>query len=108
MDSAKKQRLEAKGWRVGTVAEFLELTPEESLLVEIKVALSQSLKEQRRAMMMTQAELADRIGSSQPRIAKAEGADESVSLELLLRAMLALGVTPQEIGRIIAQVSAPS
>jgi len=93
---------------VGTVAEFLELTPEDSLLVEIKVALSQSLKEQRRAMMMTQVELADRIGSSQPRIAKAEGADESVSLELLLRAMLGLGVTPQEIGHIIAQVGDPS
>lgn len=104
MDPAKQQRLEAKGWRVGTVAEFLELTPEDSLLVEIKVALSQSLKEQRRAIMMTQVELADRMGSSQPRIAKAESTDESVSLDFLIRALLALDTTPQEIGQIIAQV----
>lgn len=33
MNPTKKQRLEAKGWRVGTAEEFLELTPEESLLV---------------------------------------------------------------------------
>lgn len=103
MDPAKQQRLEAKGWKVGTVADFLELTPEESLLVEIKLTLSQYLRERRQAVM-TQAELADRIGSSQPRIAKAEGADESVSLELLMRAMLGLGITPQEIGSMIAKV----
>lgn len=103
MDPAKQQRLEAKGWQVGTVADFLELTPEEHLLVEMKLALSQHLREQRRAVM-TQAVLADRIGSSQPRIAKAEGTDSSVSLEFLIRAMLALGITPQEIGHTIAQV----
>ena len=27
MKKAKRTRLEAKGWKVGTVAEFLELTP---------------------------------------------------------------------------------
>lgn len=33
MNPTKKQRLEAKGWRVGTAEEFLELSPKESLLV---------------------------------------------------------------------------
>jgi hypothetical protein len=32
MKKAKRARLEAKGWKVGAVAEFLELTPEESAL----------------------------------------------------------------------------
>lgn len=103
MDEEKRRRLEAKGWKVGTTSEFLDLTPQETTLVEIKLALSRYLKE-RRKQLMTQAELADKISSSQPRVAKAENGDESVSFELLIRAMLAVGATPQEIGQVIAQV----
>jgi hypothetical protein len=103
MDKAKRERLEAEGWKVGSVAEFLELTPEEVALIEIKLALSRSLRE-RREKQMTQAELAKRIESSQPRIAKAEGGDKSVSIDLLLRAILATGATPKDIGRIIAGI----
>jgi hypothetical protein len=55
MDDAKRERLEAKGWKVSTVTEFLELSPEETALIDIKLALSQSLKE-RRQKLMTQAE----------------------------------------------------
>ena len=98
MDEVKQARLEAKGWKVGTVTEFLDLTPEEAALIEIKLALSKSLRE-RREKRMTQVELAERMHSSQPRIAKAEGGDRSVSLDLLMRAMLATGATPSEIGR---------
>ncbi len=101
MDKTKRKRLAAKGWKVGTVAEFLELTPQESALIEIKLALSRTLK-QRRAKQMTQAELARRIRSSQPRVAKVEGGSNSVSLDLLVRAMLATGATPREIGKAIA------
>ncbi|MEH1837297.1 MAG: helix-turn-helix transcriptional regulator [Nostoc sp.] len=102
MDKAKRERLEAKGWKVGTVSEFLELTPQETTLIEIKLALSRNLKE-RRQKLMTQVELAEKINSSQPRVAKAENGDASVSIELLIRAMLATGATPQEIGQVIAQ-----
>ena len=102
MNKAKRKRLEAKGWKVGTAAEFLDLTPEESALIEIKLALSRTLR-RRREKQMTQAELARKIRSSQPRVAKAEGGDGSVSIELLIRAMLATGATPNEIGRAIAR-----
>jgi transcriptional regulator with XRE-family HTH domain len=102
MDRIKKERLEAKGWKVGTVSEFLALTTEENALIEIKLALSRSLKK-RRQKVMTQAELAEKIHSSQPRIAKAENGDASVSIELLIRAMLATGATLQEIGQVIAE-----
>ncbi|KJH73464.1 helix-turn-helix domain-containing protein [Aliterella atlantica] len=103
MDRLKKERLEAKGWNIGTVSEFLELTPEENILIEIKLALSRSLKA-RRQKLMTQVELAKKIQSSQPRIANAENGDASVSIELLIRAMLATGATPQDIGKVIAEV----
>ena len=103
MDRSKRERLESKGWKVGTVSDFLELTPEETMLVEIKLALSRNLKE-RRQELMTQSELATKLSSSQPRIAKAENGDASVSIDLLLRAILATGATPQDIGKIIASV----
>ena len=103
MEVAKRKKLEEKGWKVGTVSEFLDLTPEESTLIQIKLALSHYLKECRQKSM-TQAELAEKIHSSQPRIAKAENGDASVSIELLIRAMLAAGATPQEIGQVISQV----
>jgi DNA-binding XRE family transcriptional regulator len=103
MDQAKKKHLEDKGWKIGSASDFLDLSPEESILIEIKLALSHNLKE-RRQRLMTQAELAEKISSSQPRIANAENSDKSVSIELLIRAILATGATPQDIGKIIAQV----
>jgi transcriptional regulator with XRE-family HTH domain len=101
MDSKKQQRLEAKGWKVGDAGDFLDLTREESAIIEMRLALSRNLKE-RRKVLMTQAELASKLSSSQPRVAMAENGDSSVSIELLIRAMLAIGASPQEIGQIIA------
>jgi DNA-binding XRE family transcriptional regulator len=103
MEASKRQRLEAKGWKIGDGADFLELTPEESAMVEIRLALSQSLKD-RRKQSMTQAALATKIGSSQPRVAMAENGDASVSIELLIRSLLATGITVREIGQIIGSV----
>ncbi|MEH2377045.1 hypothetical protein [Nostoc sp.] len=45
MDQAKRERLQAKTWKVGTVSELLKLVPEETTLIEIKLALSRDLKE---------------------------------------------------------------
>lgn len=104
METEKQKRLEAAGWKVGNVADFLDLTSEESTIVEMRLMLSRSLKE-RRKVLMTQAELAAKISSSQPRVAMAENGDSSVSIELLIRAMLATGASPQEIGQIIASAS---
>jgi transcriptional regulator with XRE-family HTH domain len=107
MDKAQREKLEAKGWKVGSVADFLGLTPEEMALIDIKLALSRTLRH-RRQERMTQAELADKIHSSQPRIAKAEGGDSSVSMELLVRAILATGATLNEIAQVIASVGGPA
>jgi predicted XRE-type DNA-binding protein len=104
MKAKKRQRLKKAGWRTGETADFLELTPEEAALVDIKAALSQNLQRRRQASM-TQAELARRIGSSQPRVAHAERGARSVSMDLLVRAMLATGATPKDIGRAIAAVT---
>ena len=103
MEETKRKRLEAQGWRVGTVRAFLDLAPAKVALIEMKAVLAASLRERRRGRM-TQAQLAELIQSSQPRVARAEQGDQDVSFDLLLRAMLAMGATPQEIAQVIAGI----
>ena len=97
MDARKKRNLEAAGWRVGTVAEFLELSEAESALVEMRLSLSRSLKAQRTKRRVTQTSLAKALQSSQSRVAKMEAGDPSVSLDLLVRALLIIGATRREV-----------
>ena len=103
MDTAKRSKLEAAGWRVGSAEDFLELSPEEAAYVELKLALSDGLKRHRARRGITQATLAAQIGSSQSRIAKAEASDPSVSVDLLIRALLATGATPADLAQLIAE-----
>ena len=106
MKRAKAERLKKAGWKVGTASQLLGLTDEETELIEMKLALARGVKERRLARRLTQAELAKKLGSSQSRIAKMEAADATVSLELLVRSLLALGASRQEVGRIIGRKSA--
>jgi DNA-binding XRE family transcriptional regulator len=102
MDARKKKRLEAAGWRVGSTQEFLGLSPAEAAYIELKIALSDKLKERRQRQRVTQQELARVLGSSQSRVAKMEAGDPTVSLDLLLRALFALGATRKDVARAIA------
>ena len=102
MDKRKKERLAKKGWKTGSVAEFLDLSAEESAYIEIKLALSEKLRERRRRKKLTQAELAKAIESSQSRVAKMEAGDPTVSIDLLVKSLLALGVSKKELGRTIS------
>lgn len=102
MDKRKKDKLTKKGWKTGSVAEFLDLTDEESAYIEMKLALSEKLKERRRRAKLTQAELAKAIESSQSRVAKMEAGDPTVSIDLLVKSLLALGVSKKELGRTIS------
>ncbi|TAK67571.1 MAG: XRE family transcriptional regulator [Bacteroidetes bacterium] len=101
MNPAKKKRLQAKGWHIGTVSEFLNLTPEESVYIELKLTLSRNLQERRQQKNLTQTQLARVVKSSQSRIAKMEAGDPSVSLDLLIRSLLALGTSRKEIGKMV-------
>ena len=105
MNKAKKRRLEAKGWKVDSVDEFLGLTREEAAYVELKLALSQSIKSYRQSKKLTQVEMARLMRSSQSRVAKIEAGDSSVSVDLLIRSLIAMGATRKELARIIASSS---
>ena len=98
MDASKQQRLQKAGWRLGDAKEFLRLTPVESGLVEVRWLLAASVREARLQQHLTQARLASLLGSSQSRVAKLEAGDPSVSLDLLVRALLVLGIDVRGIG----------
>ncbi len=97
MDDKKRKRLEAAGWRVGSTAEFLGLSEAESELIDMRRALSRSLKSRRIKRRVTQTVLAKQLRSSQSRVAKMEAGDSSVSLELLIRALLIVGASRKDV-----------
>jgi len=102
MHEEKRERLETKGWRVGTATEFLGLSASEEAYIEIRLALATALKRRRVEKGVTQQDLARVVASSQSRIAKMEAGDTSVSLDLLIRTLLALGTSKRSLGSIIS------
>jgi hypothetical protein len=102
MTAAKRKKLEEAGWTVGSTADFLRLSPAEQAIVEMRLALSAVLRDRRCVLGLSQVALAKRLGSSQSRVAKMEAADPSVSLDLLVRALFATGITRRTLGRAIA------
>jgi predicted XRE-type DNA-binding protein len=102
VQKSKHAKLVKAGWKVGSADEFLELSPDESTLVEIKLALADSLRKLRLKRRLTQSQVAEMLESSQSRVAKMEAADPTVSLDLLVRSLLALGKTRRELGALIA------
>lgn len=101
MKSGKRARLERAGWVVGSTAQFLKLSPEEERFIELKLALAAGVRQLREGRGLTQAALARHLGSSQSRVAKMEAGDASVTVDLMVRSLLAIGATAADIARII-------
>ena len=105
MRREKEKLLERAGWKVGSVSDFLGLTKAEEALVELKLTLGRALRERRTRRKISQQRLAKLLGSSRSRIAKMEAGDPSVSIDLLVPSLLAMGTTPKELARAIAHKS---
>lgn len=99
MNKAKRERLEKRGWRIGTVGGFLGLSPAEAAYVELRLRLSETLRHRRKSRSLSQNQVAKILNSSQSRVAKMEGGDPSVSLDLLIRSLFALGASPRDLAR---------
>ena len=102
MRKAKQERLKTKGWQIGSADDFLELTPEESAYVDLKLRLSESLRMRRFQEKLSQKELAKLVKTSQSRVAKMEAGDPTVSLDLLIKTLLALGASDTDLADAIA------
>ena len=101
MDSEKRKALEAAGWRFGDAADFLGMTDEERQMLDARVEAALAVRRQREAAKLSQKQLAGRMKTSQPRVAKIERAAPDVSLDQILRAFAAAGgrITVKQLGR---------
>lgn len=102
MQKGKRKALEADGWRLGNAQDFLGLTDDEAAFIELKLSLSRALKVRRLRDGLSQADVAARIRSSQSRVAKMEAGDPTVSIDLLVRTLLALGASRKDLARSVA------
>ena len=102
MDNRKRKKLETAGWRVGTASEFLELTPEKSALVDLKLSLGELVRTVRTRSHLSQQALAQRLRSSQSRVAKVEAGGAGVSLDLMVKAAFAAGAKRTDVAKAIA------
>ena len=102
MREEKKRHLAARGWRAGSTKEFLGLSDSEEAYIEIRSRLADGLRGPRLRRGITQVELAKAVQSSQSRIAKMEAGDPTVSIDLLVRTLLALGTSNRDLAEIIS------
>ena len=91
MDAEKRKALEEAGWRFGDAADFLAMSDEERQMLDVRVEAALAVRRQRESQKLSQKQLAGRIKTSQPRIAKIERAAPDVSLDQMLRAFAAAG-----------------
>jgi ribosome-binding protein aMBF1 (putative translation factor) len=103
MRESKRKKLAGKGWTTSGTKEFLGLSAEEEAYIELRLKLADGLKMRRHSRGVTQAQLAQELKSSQSRVAKMEAGDPTVSLDLLVKSLLALGTSNRELAAIIAR-----
>ena len=103
MRESKQRKLASKGWKVGDAKHFLGLSASEEAYIDLRLKLAEGLKSRRSSRGVTQTELAQTLRSSQSRVAKMEAGDPTVSLDLLVRSLLALGTSSRELAAIITR-----
>lgn len=101
MDRKKLINLQKHGWKVGNASDFLSLSKEESAYIELRINLTKFLQKKRHDRHLTQEQFARLIHSSQSRVAKMEKNDTTVSLDLMIRSLFALGTSKTELARAI-------
>ena len=97
MNQEKRQALEAAGFVFEDAEDFLELTIEERRLVDLRLAVSRAVRARRMQQNLTQEQVAKKLKSSQSRVAKMEAGSADVSLDLMFRALFALGGSVKEL-----------
>ncbi len=103
MRSETRRRLERAGWVVADARTFLDLSADERRFIATKLALAAGLRQRREHLGLTQTQAAQRLASSQSRVAKMEAADMTVSTDLLLRSLFRLGASRQDVARLLTQ-----
>ena len=97
--SAKNGKNESR-WVEGTVQDFLSLSDADMEFIETRLAASRLLKATRQKKKLTQQIVAEKLHTSQSRLAKMEAGDPSVSLDLLFKSLFAMGVSRKKLASV--------
>jgi hypothetical protein len=103
MRESKRGKLESRGWKLGNTKDLLGLSSQEKMYIDLRLKFAEGLKARRRATGITQVNLARTLKSSQSRVAKMEAGNPTVSLDLLVKSILALGASNRDLAEIIAK-----
>lgn len=96
----KKARIKAMGGRVTTVEEWLDLTPEEVAIIDMKIRLGKELKTQRKKKRLSQEETAKILNTSQGRVSKMERGQATI--DQLAWSLLRMGESEKKVARVIS------
>ncbi len=101
MDAKKKEKLQAVGYRITDAADWLNLTPQEQTLVNMRVNFALEIERLRKEKKLTQEALAAKIGTKQSGVARMLGNPASATIDTLVKTLIALGATPRRIAALI-------
>lgn len=92
MNAEKRKKLEAAGYKVyDDAADWLGMTAEEKKLLDVRAAAREAVRAARERAGLTQKQLADKLGTSQPAVARIESGAAETSLDMMVKALFAAG-----------------
>ena len=101
MNTKTIEKLKKAGWACGDAADFLGMSEEERSFLEAKLRLATKVQELRKKEGVSQAALASSMKTSQPNIARMERKPESVSLDMLFKTLISLGMPVKKIASLL-------
>ncbi len=96
-----RHRLGEGGWNSGGLCDFLSLGKGDLAMIDIRIELAYALQEIRFQRRWSQSVVARELGSSQSQISAMENAKSEVSLDLMIRSLLELGLTRAKIAALV-------
>jgi len=93
------KRRKGKTWVETDVEELLDLSAEDLVIVEFRAALALALQQARKRQKLTQERAARVIGTSQAQVARMEAGQSSITIDRLIKALTALGLSRPSILR---------
>jgi len=98
-------RRKGETWVETSVDELLDLSAEDLVVVEFRVALALALQRARKRRKLSQGAAAELIGTSQAQVSKMEAGLSSVTLDRMVKALTALGVSRTTIVKALSRAA---
>ena len=82
-------------------AHLLELTRDERMLVELRMAIARTIRHHREQLNLSQTEVALRIKSNQPSVAAMENGAPEIGFDQMFHALFAVGGSVGELAHVV-------